>query len=181
MTPPINIDGTSVSSITIDGTSVSEVTVDGSVVFRLIPPDSVVSRDNDSLSPSGSEKYGIQIEVNTTWRDRIDGKISSNTSGAETAYLYRSSDGTLIGSTNISSLSAGDVFSITLSENLVSSETYNFVLQGDGANKWGVGRDGNPNFPYSSPDGNLEIVAGAKGDTSSSSDADAIIEVGNLA
>lgn len=40
MTPPINIDGSSVSDITIDGTSVSEVTVGGETVFGNAIPDS---------------------------------------------------------------------------------------------------------------------------------------------
>lgn len=40
MSPPINIDGSSVSDITIDGTSVSEVTVGGDTVFGNAAPDS---------------------------------------------------------------------------------------------------------------------------------------------
>jgi hypothetical protein len=43
MSPPINIDGSTVDAITIDGTDVSEVTVDGSAVFAATP-DSVVSQ-----------------------------------------------------------------------------------------------------------------------------------------
>jgi len=39
MTPPINIDGSTVGAITIDGTDVSEVTVDGSTVFGNAIPD----------------------------------------------------------------------------------------------------------------------------------------------
>jgi len=43
MTPPINIDGSTVDAITIDGTSVSEVTVGGDVVFAAAA-DSGISR-----------------------------------------------------------------------------------------------------------------------------------------
>jgi len=43
MTPPINIDGSTVGAITIDGTDVSEVTVDGSTVFSAIP-DGVINQ-----------------------------------------------------------------------------------------------------------------------------------------
>jgi len=143
-------------------------------------PDSAVSREPDDLSPTGIAKFGVQIEVNTEWIERIDGRISANTSGAQTAYLYRVSDGILISQTDISSFSAGDVFSMSLSNPLSTSETYNFVLQGDGSNSWTVGRDGNPTFSYSSSDGNIDIVAGAVGASTSSSDADAIVEVGNL-
>jgi len=39
MTPPINIDGSTVDAITIDGTEVTEVTADGEVVFGDAIPD----------------------------------------------------------------------------------------------------------------------------------------------
>jgi len=45
MTPPINLDGDTVDSITIDGTDVSEVTVDGTQVVSAIP-DSVIHHYN---------------------------------------------------------------------------------------------------------------------------------------
>lgn len=44
MTPPINIDGSTVDAITIDGTEVTEVTADGEVVFGSAIPDSAVSQ-----------------------------------------------------------------------------------------------------------------------------------------
>jgi len=45
MSPPINIDGSSVTDITIDGTTVSEVTVDGQTVFAPnATPDAVVTQ-----------------------------------------------------------------------------------------------------------------------------------------
>lgn len=51
MTPPINIDGSTVNAITIDGTDVSEVTVDGEVVFGNAIPDPDIARwaaENDN-------------------------------------------------------------------------------------------------------------------------------------
>jgi len=57
MSPPINIDGSSVSSVTIDGTSVSEVTVDGEAVFSVdrgllhhYEADNLSLNDGDSVS-----------------------------------------------------------------------------------------------------------------------------------
>lgn len=44
MTPPINIDGSTVDAITIDGTEVTEVTADGEVVFGSAIPDSAIHR-----------------------------------------------------------------------------------------------------------------------------------------
>jgi len=48
MSPPINIDGSTVDAITIDGSSVNEVTVDGEAVFSAIPDASVWDTEEDS-------------------------------------------------------------------------------------------------------------------------------------
>jgi hypothetical protein len=54
MTPPINIDGSTVNAITIDGDSVSEVTVDGSTVFGGGIPDNKLTYRWPTDSGSGS-------------------------------------------------------------------------------------------------------------------------------
>jgi len=70
MSPPINIDGSTVDAITIDGDSVSEVTVDGSAVFNAIP-DSVGNPDyrwiyDENSGPFVDEVGGVQATNNGT-------------------------------------------------------------------------------------------------------------------
>jgi len=183
MSPPIYTpDGSEVSEIVLpDGSTASQVIgPDGNVVFEAGPdiPDSVVSRPTDNKNGSNSNKDGVRIETDVEWPE-IDGKISANTSGATRAYIYRVSDGVLMGDTDISSLSAGDVFTINLDTNLVSGETYNFVLDAEGSS-WTLGYYDSPSFPYTSDDGNLSIVNGAKDETGTSPTANAIVELGNL-
>jgi len=61
MSPPINIDGSSVSSVTIDGTSVSEVTVDGEAVFSAIPDSGVLKYEyEDDLTDSFNSNNGTE-------------------------------------------------------------------------------------------------------------------------
>jgi len=74
MTPPINIDGSTVNAITIDGTSVKEVTVDGSTVFGSIPDSVVQQLDAQELSGFSD---GDTI---STWTATVgvDGSASGN-------------------------------------------------------------------------------------------------------
>jgi hypothetical protein len=130
-------------------------------------PDSVVSRpsDNTSSGSSNTTTYGAQITTDVEWPD-IGGKISANTSGMTKAYVYRVSDGSLLGSTDISGLSAGDTFTVT-GVNLqphdgTDTTTYNFVMDGGGSG-WTHGYYDSPSFPYVSSDGDLSIAAVAKG------------------
>jgi hypothetical protein len=55
MTPPINIDGSTVDAITIDGTEVTEVTADGEVVFGSAIPDSVVQQFDATKALTGTQ------------------------------------------------------------------------------------------------------------------------------
>lgn len=130
-------------------------------------PDSVVTRDADDALSSLSQKYGLQIETDVEWPE-IGGEISANTSEVTDAYVYRVSDGALMGQTDISSLSAGDTFTINLDTNLVSGETYNFVLDAGGSS-FTLGRyDSKVNYPYTSADGDLSAVDTALHETSTS-------------
>jgi len=79
MTPPINIDGSTVDAITIDGTSVSEVTVDGSTVFRPIPDSAVnhaVAADYDGskwvsdIGPNLPDEGGDPVQKTKTYRNQ---------------------------------------------------------------------------------------------------------------
>jgi len=181
MTPPINIDGSTVDAITIDGTEVTEVTAEGEVVFGSAIPDSVVDRPADDSSTGVITKRGLQIETTVEWPE-IDAEISANTSGQTTAYVYRTSDGALYGSADISSLSAGDVFTISLDTNLIDGETYNFVIDA-GDSTWTEGFKSSASVPISSSDGNLTIVGGGNGTQSldGNDNLHALTRVGNLA
>ena len=144
-------------------------------------PDSVVSRDADTTSTPNNQKYGLQIETDVEWPE-IGAEISANSSRFSTAYIHRVSDGQLMGSTGISSLSSGETFKIVLDSNLVSGETYNFVID-NGGNNYTRGHRGNDKsgYPYTSSDGNLSIVDTALGETSTSINGPSSLQrVGNV-
>jgi len=184
--PPINIDGTTenYSTVTIDGQDVEQITIDGQDVLSAIP-DSVVDRPNDNQSQSLTGQYGLRITSAVEW-GRIGARISANVSGQTTAYLYRVSDGTLLVSKDISGLSAGDAFTIDPEPNLqpydgTASTEYNFVLDA-GGNSWTAGRLSNndTSYPYTSSDGDLEIINGANGTSSTAAAAYSLVEIGDI-
>jgi len=59
MSPPINIDGSTVDAITIDGSSVNEVTVDGSAVFAATPNSAILRYplDDDSDTSTATDVW----------------------------------------------------------------------------------------------------------------------------
>lgn len=137
---------------------------------RVVPgsaiPDSVVSRDADDRQISGtSTKYGVQIETNVEWPE-IGGELSGNVAGSPTrAYVYRVSDSTLMGDADISGLTAGGTFTIDLGTNLVSGETYNFVIDAEGSNYDTGHLNSRTGLPYTSPDSDISIVDTAVNET----------------
>jgi len=151
--------------------------VDGAEVFAI--PDAVVSRpaDNDtSIGPT--DAFGLQIETAVDW-PQIGARLSTNTSGVTRAYIYRVSDGTLLGDADISSLSAGDTFTVDLNSPLTTGETYNFVVDAEGS-EYDRGYNNNASFPYVSSDGDLSIVNGARNQTDSDISVNILSEIGNV-
>jgi hypothetical protein len=114
MTPPINIDGTTVDAITIDGTDVREVTVDGSTVFGGIPDSGLLhnydwnsTATTTSTVPdlAGSDHLtggfsnlngsinGIQAGTFDGTDDSLDGTFATSLSQPYTVYFVsRSND-----------------------------------------------------------------------------------------
>lgn len=123
-------------------------------------PDSMVSRPSDDSSGSYTDQYGVIINSKVNWPS-IGVQLSSNTgSGVSTAYIYRVSDSTLIQSTDISGLSGGDAF-IFDQVNLSADTDYAIVVDNNGSSyTGGFVRSFSP--PYTSADGDLTIVDGAK-------------------
>jgi len=139
-------------------------------------PSSVVSRPQDDSVLTRSLTLGVRIEPDDDWPD-IQGKISANVANATRAYIYRVSDGQLMDDTDISSLSAGGVF--TLQPNLSANTQYNFVIDAQGAD-YDDGFLSNASFPYTSSDGRLEIVNGAQDKQSTANTPHNVVEVGNI-
>jgi len=85
MTPPINIDGSTVDAITIDGTEVTEVTADGEVVFGSAIPDSVLTQDLVAwyrFEDGDARDYASSSEFpNVTWGNStsFDGTVDGAT------------------------------------------------------------------------------------------------------
>jgi hypothetical protein len=134
-------------------------------LFNVIP-DSVVSRTNDnSVNSDVAVKLGARIETSVEWPS-IGARLSSNTSGASTAYIYRVSDGSLLGSTDISGLSAGESFTVEgvnlQPDDGTLSTTYNFVVDNNGSGYAG-GYYNSPTYPYDSSDGDISIINSGQG------------------
>lgn len=142
-------------------------------------PDSQVSRADDNTLADGDGPRGLQIKTTVEWPDRMDGIISANTSGADTATIHNSDNGDLIGQANISGKSAGDVFSVDLDNPLQPETVYNFELS-DPDGSYTQGQNDSPDTPVTSPDGNIEIVGGGFDNTRSTTPR-CIVTVGNLA
>lgn len=143
-------------------------------------PDSVVSRPQDNTSSSSGfpQKRGVRISVSQEWTE-IQGELSGNVDSALTrAYIHRVSDGMLMGDVGISG-TAGEVFTVELDTPLSSGEEYNFVCDAGGSDYITAYYD-SPSFPYTSSDGNLEIVDGALEKTDTVPNAFNILTVGNI-
>lgn len=143
-------------------------------------PDSVVSRpdDNNTFNNQSTRPFGVRISVSQEW-PQIQGEFSNNIDGAVSrAYIYDVSDGSLMGDVGVSG-NAGEVFTIDLDTSLSAGETYNFVANAEGSSYF-PGYYDSPSFPYTSTDGNLEIVNGADDQTATASNAINIRQVGNI-
>jgi len=177
---PINLpDGSQVSEIVLpDGSTALEVLApDGSTVFASIP-DSVVTRPSDTATKNVNDARGVRITSTEKWI-QIGAKLSSKVVNPNTAFVYRVSDGTKLGEKNISSLTAGQTFTLSLSPSIKpydgsNTTEYNFVVT---AGTLGVGGS---SFPYKSPDGNLEIINGAIGPSSTAGFAHNLVKVGDV-
>lgn len=139
-------------------------------------PNSVVSRTDDNQSQSQSAKIGLQIESTVEWPE-IGVRISANTAGVQSVYIHQASDGALIADKSVSNLGGGDT--TTLTANLSANTKYNVVVDADGSN-YTDGYYDSPSYPITSGDGQLTIVTGATGETSTNPDAHTIVEVGDV-
>ena len=154
-------------------------TGDGRILFDgPAIPDSVVSREADNRQTTDDRKFGLRIETTSEW-PRIGAELSENVGSMTRAYIFRVSDGLLMGDADISGLDNGDTFTIDLDNSLVSDETYNFVVDAEGAD-YSRGFDDGPTFPYDSDDGELAITAGAIGENDGDDSANCLSQVGNV-
>ena len=105
-------------------------------------PDSVVQRDADNKSVSGSEAgtyNGIYVTTGSSEWPQIQGRISQNSGSLGNAVVVGPDD-TIIQSVDVSALSAGDV--VTFDNAVLSPSTeYRFALEKADSNTT-IGYDG---------------------------------------
>ena len=170
--------GTYTATVSIAGVS-DQITVQ----VDLAIPDSVVQRDADNGSISGSraDTYNeIYVTTGSSEWPQIQGRISQNSGSLGNAVVVGPDD-TIIQSVDVSALSAGDV--VTFDNAVLSPSTeYRFALEKADSNTT-FGYD-NGLFPYTSSDGELEMTAGwqsgALVDSTSSGYAYGFYEIGNV-
>jgi len=141
-------------------------------------PDTSVSRPADDDVATLSQPFGAELSLSQDWPD-FDCRISTNTAGLTTAYLYDANKN-LISDIDISSAAAGDV--VTFSDvGLAGGNNYRILADGGGSN-YDLGHLNGPSFPYQSGDGNLEIVEAIEGSNGGSSTGPIgnFVEFGNL-
>jgi len=142
MSPPIREgSGDSIGAIRLgDGSEIAEVrTGAGDVLFSgSAIPDSVVNRTADDNTFSTTDKRGTQIQIASGESFGAFGvRISANTIGLTTAYLYdNDSTPNLITSVDISGLTSGDPFSI---EAQFESDTIYNIVGDAGGNSYDSG------------------------------------------
>ena len=147
-------------------------------------PDTSVSRDEDNGGSTEPAKTGIIVSSEEEWPE-FDGRLSQNTSGVTEAFIEVKDEsepddrGKEIGSVDISGLSAGDVFTVDLDENMVEENDYFLYVWAEG-DDYEQGFNDSPDLPYESDDGNLSIVDGAEDDGPQSGAVYNVVEVGNL-
>ena len=136
--------------------------VDGEVLDGI--PDSVVTRPADDNSTSSTTVgHGFRFETAVEWPE-IGGRLSDNVSGQTRVRIRRVSDSQIMGSKDISSLSANDTFTLDLDNDLVTGETYDLLIGAEG-NSYTVGFvDISDDVPITSPDENLTITSGSNDD-----------------
>lgn len=108
---------------------------------------------DDNSDATTSTKDGVLINPNVS-ASEVKAVISQNMIGATTAYLVQDSDGAQLDTTDISTLSSGDEFSLSASIN--SGQDYRLLLDADGSDYTrGIA---STNFPATSA--NVDIVSG---------------------
>lgn len=140
-------------------------------------PDSVVSRPDDNVSGSITRKLGLAFEVSSSFEE-VGFELSSNVSSPTRAYLYDNDAGSQLDSVDISTLTAGDAF--TISAGYQTGVEYLVWIDAEGSN-YTFGYYDTPSFPYSSTD--VDITAGADEDEADNTRSDNvynIVSVGNV-
>lgn len=144
-------------------------------------PASVVSRPQDdfTFSTSSSTILGIRIESTVEWPE-IGCEISANTADATEAIIRRVSDSTVVDTTDITGVSAGETF-IFDNAGLAADTQYDILLSADSSWSSGYHRDASDDgdVPTTSSDGQLTIVTGVN-DGTAISDTHAIVTVGDV-
>ena len=170
--------GTYTATVSIAGVS-DQITVQ---VDLSAIPDSVVQRDADNVSVSGSDAgtyNGIYVTTGSSEWPQIQGRISQNSGSLGNAVVVGPDD-TIIQSVDVSALSAGDV--VTFDNAALSPSTeYRFALEKADSNTT-FGLD-NGLFPYTSSDGELEMTAGWQNGTLADNTGDyafGFYEIGNV-
>ena len=155
---------------------------DGQILVDI--PDAVAVRPDDDDAEDRDDAFGLRITTEVEWDDRIGAEISSNTSGATRAIIYRVSDSTIMGQTDISDLASGDTFTLELDNPLEpfddsDATRYQFVVDANGST-YTRGFATEPNFPFTSDDGDLSIVGGAFESDIGDAHANCLKRVGNV-
>lgn len=154
-----------------DDTAASTTVTVGSVL-----PDSLVDMTLNSTS-NGTSKQGVRFNSGVDWYD-FGGTLGPNSGGVTTAYIYRFSDGVLMGQKDISALSGGSSFMIQ-DVGLSANTDYNFVAD-NGGGSYGYDYEASESFPISSSDGDLTAIDGAAGPQSNRNEVHVFNQIGNV-
>lgn len=137
-------------------------------------PDTVVSRPQDDTSVVRDAQRGISFVPKENFSE-VGFRVSDNSSGFTTAYIYDLSDDSLLKSLDVSDLSAGDTF--TIESNYQADTEYSIALDADGSD-YTVGYYEGEGYPYTSDD--IDITGGITNGTDDATYPYCIVEIGNV-
>ena len=151
--------------------------VDGVLISGI--PDRLVSRDPDvNQTSEETGKFGLRIvDIQDDWSE-IDIEISENTSGVSRAEFVDFDSGDTIDSVEFDPVSDGDIVTIEIG---FDADQEVVILLDNKGESYQMGFDDDPDHPYESDDGNLQILSGAnEGDFDVDTRSYAISRLGNL-
>ena len=141
-------------------------------------PDSVVNSPDQNNTGSFDVKRGVELSTEVEWPE-IGAELFPAVDAATRAYVFRMSDGELMGDVDITGKSGGDTFTISFDDALTPDDNYNLTIDAEGSS-YDNGWVGSADFPFTSDDGDLSIVAGTQGETGESGDLNSFAKIGNV-
>ena len=140
-------------------------------------PDGVVSRPDDDDAITGRDDSNGHVFNSESDYSAIGARISNNTSGVTRARLYDYVADAYIETIDISNLSSGDAFAFE--SEISANQDYGIEVDAEGEGYTLGFASGEDNYPYTTEDIDIDIVAQSRDGESRTGQAQAVNDIGN--